>query len=837
MFEILPTSDGKISITNEQVYTFVLSNHNGNSFQANEDLTLNSVTQYNNSNNATIGVKTAKDAGRVSALNVTTLGSGYEGATITVESPQLPGGSNATGSVKVSNGQLYLAEVAISGRGYTEAPAVVVRGSGSAATGAVIESEIIIDEPAVRMGIAVDTDTTVNSTIPTRFNFNYPVYLQDNTDYALNIECDTTEYEIWSSRLGETDISSGLVVNTQPLLGSVFKSQNVDNWTEDLFEDIKFTLYRAEFDISRTAELLLTNEELGYEKLAVDPAETYALANSTATSALFKNNSNIVKINHRDNGFETDGNSKVYFKGIESFAGYEVSDIENTLYTVANSGIDTYTVVGPARASTTGFGGGTNVLASYNRKYEKLYAQVPYLQTSNTKIDSYVTTTDIIPVDSSTTNYSSYSQSPKETTFLNEEQFFLNQKVIASGINEIVNGIDNSLVYKIDLSSTKSHLSPLIDLRTSSVKLGSNRVENTTGTENRYGKRYQIIKLYPVYKFTVSGNGSTVITTGQNVSGIGFLDANTGELINASGASSEVLRVVNNDVYVKVKNSLQFEVGETLTFSVQSVSGGNLSGDTVVISTAGIFEQVPNFVTGSTVTAYNPSNLSEKYDNKVSGKVIIWDSKTKSLTIENDKNPINSNYISPITAGSDYARTASTSDQINDIFREGELIDFEGSTLDTSKFAEVKSMAYDNGVDYVPEDGSLNTSGVSKYVTKEIFIDTPATAVNVYVTANVKDIEDVKILYKTKLLASQENFNDIDWEYFNVDGGPDNKDIIATSENSISGQYEKQSSYQELRYTIDNLKDFSSFAIKIVMKTSDPSYVPKIQDMRAVASY
>ena len=146
-------------------------------------------------------------------------------------------------------------------------------------------------------------------------------------------------------------------------------------------------------------------------------------------------------------------------------------------------------------------------------------------------------------------------------------------------------------------------------------------------------------------------------------------------------------------------------------------------------------------------------------------------------------------------------------------------------------------MAFENGVDYVPEDGSLNTSGVSKYVTKEIFIDNPATAVNLYVTTNVKDIEDVKVLYKTKLLASQENFNDIDWEYFNDNGGPDNKDIIATSENSISGQYEKQSSYQELRYTTDSLKDFSSFAIKIVMKTSDPSYVPKIQDMRAVASY
>ena len=85
------------------------------------------------------------------------------------------------------------------------------------------------------MGIAVDTDTTVNSTIPTRFNFNYPVYLQDNTEYSLNIECDTTEYEIWASRLGETDISSGLVVNhnlgtTPELLIFKNRTSSSTNW-------------------------------------------------------------------------------------------------------------------------------------------------------------------------------------------------------------------------------------------------------------------------------------------------------------------------------------------------------------------------------------------------------------------------------------------------------------------------------------------------------------------------------------------------------------------------------------------------------------------------------
>jgi len=830
-FEVVPSSNGEISITNEQVYTFILSNHNGSSFTANEDLSLTSVTQFNNSNNATVGLKIAKDSGRVTSLDVTNLGSGYEGATITIESPQLPGGSNATGSAKVYNGQLYFAQVALGGRGYTEAPSVVIRGSGNGATGAVIQSKITIDEPAVRMGIASDDGSSVDSTTPTRFNFDYPVYLQDNTEYALNIECDDTEYEIWSSRLGETDISSGLVVNAQPLLGSVFKSQNTNAWTEDLFEDIKFTLYRAKFDISRTAELLIKNNDLGYEKLDSNAFETYALANSTATSSLFKNNSSIVKVYHRDHGFEGKGKSKVFFRGVEDFAGYDEIDIESSLFTVANSGIDSYTIVGPSRASATGFGGGDTILATYNRKYEKLYAQIPYLQVSNTKINSFVQTTNVVPVDSNTTNYKSYDVSEMETTFLNEEHYFLNQKIISSRINEVINGTNNSLLYKINLSSESSHLSPLIDLRTASVKTISNRVENSTGSEDRFGKRYQSIQFYPVYKFTITGNneglgGNDILATiDQNVTGL------------TSGAQSEVLRVINNDVYVKIKNSLQFTVGEELYFSTQSDVGGDYENLTIVVSDDGIYDQIPTFVVGATVTAFNPSVRSEKYDNKISGKVIIWDSKSRMLTLENDKQPINNDFTSAITLGSDYARESQTSDQIADIFRVGELVDFDGSSFETSKFYEIKSMEFTQGVDYVPENGSLNTSGVAKYVTKEIFINNPASSINVYLTLNIRDVDNIKVFYKIKPAASQQNFDDVNWEYFNGTGSPDQEDEIATAENSISGQFEKQSSYQELRYTAEELTEFSSFAIKIVMKTDDPAYVPKIQDLRAVASF
>ena len=60
---------------------------------------------------------------------------------------------------------------------------------------------------------------------------------------------------------------------------------------------------------------------------------------------------------------------------------------------------------------------------------------------------------------------------------------------------------------------------------------------------------------------------------------------------------------------------------------------------------------------------------------------------------------------------------------------------------------------------------------------------------------------------------------------------------LATSENSISSVVEKQSAYQDLKYSVSDLEEFSSFAVKVVMTSVDPAFVPKVQDIRAVASF
>ena len=815
--ELVATASGKYSLTNEQVYTIVLGNHNGKSFVQNEDLSIPSVTTANATGGTDLKVTIAKDSGKVSRVRVTNVGANYDSAILTIESPQLPGGSTATASVEVSGGKIYNSEVSLPGFGYTEAPSVVVKGVGNGAGGCQIQTFIEIDTPAVRMGVATDSTGVTQSTTPTHFAFDYPVYLQNDSEYALVVETDSTDYKLWASKLGETDIATSTVITTQPSLGSVYKSQNTESWTEDIFEDLKFTMYRAEFDISRQAELLLKNESLGYELLDNNPFETNASANTQATSKLFRNNNAIIKVSHRDNGFEDGGKSFVFYRTAQPTGGITADILNNNLFEISNSGVDTYNIRSTSNASSNAFGGGTQVYASYNRKFETLYPQVNYLSFTATKLENYVKTTNVIPVDSNTTNYTSYSQSEYEKTFLNEPTYFTNQKIIASDINETLNNMNQSLTYKMMLSSTVSHLSPMIDLSSASVKTSSTRIENASGQEDRFGRRDQIVKFFPVYQFQLAGNGGTEIQAGQTIKGA------------TTKASGTIARVNGAVVYVRVKTSQFFQLGETVSLGNQA----QLTSVTVDSNPVELFFDIAD---GATIVARNPSVIAETYDNKITGKAVLWNNKTQELTLRVDTQPINDDFTGRIIDDADFARNAQTSEQTADIFRVGDFVKYPTQETVENSYLEIGSITYGTGLDFVPENSSKNTSAIAKYVTKEIAISNPATSVDVRLTANIKDISNVRVLYKIKRASSQENFEDIEWVYFNGNGDPDTLEL-ASSENSISGTVEKQSSYQELKYSVDSLPEFSTFAVKIVMKTVDPAFAPKVQDIRAVASF
>ena len=99
-----------------------------------------------------------------------------------------------------------------------------------------------------------DINISNDSSAATNIKFDAPIYLEPQKEYALVILSDSLDYRAWISRLGEADVAfSGLefgqaFVSKQPVLGSLFKSQNASVWTPSQYEDLKFTLYRANFD-------------------------------------------------------------------------------------------------------------------------------------------------------------------------------------------------------------------------------------------------------------------------------------------------------------------------------------------------------------------------------------------------------------------------------------------------------------------------------------------------------------------------------------------------------------------------------------------------------------
>ena len=100
-----------------------------------------------------------------------------------------------------------------------------------------------------------DITTSADGSVATTVEFKAPVYVEGgNTEYAICLASNSTKYSVYISRIGENDLLSDTFISNQPYLGSLFKSQNASTWEPSQWEDLKFTLYRADFIESGSVE-------------------------------------------------------------------------------------------------------------------------------------------------------------------------------------------------------------------------------------------------------------------------------------------------------------------------------------------------------------------------------------------------------------------------------------------------------------------------------------------------------------------------------------------------------------------------------------------------------
>jgi hypothetical protein len=116
----------------------------------------------------------------------------------------------------------------------------------------------------------------------------------------------------------------------------------------------------------------------------------------------------------------------------------------------------------------------------------------------------------------------------------------------------------------------------------------------------------------------------------------------------------------------------------------------------------------------------------------------------------------------------------------------------------------------------------INTAN-SRYITKKINLQQNANNLNVYLSVNNKYPSSIDVYYRYLPASSDSSIVFDDQNYILM--------------SKISGSdYTKENEYRELQFGVTGATAFNTFGVKVVMKSSDGTVVPKIQNMRIVAT-
>ena len=309
--------------------------------------------------------------------------------------------------------------------------------------------------------IQVSTDASV----ATNFNFDYPVFLAQDTEYAIVLTSQSDNYEVYIAEMGGFDLTTTTHrISKQPYNGVFFTSQNASTWTPEQSKDLKFKLNRCSFTGS-SAEINLVNDVLPTRRLPGNPF--------TTTSG-----SGVVTVNHKNHG-NHDSSSRVTISGAVDTNGISAANLNGT-HTISNITHDSYqfTAGGSDTASSTGAGGGSAVRASENRHIDVMYPVLQNIQVPGTSLRTHATIYSGQSIDGTEAAH----QAGTEFEILpNKNYRFEAPRMIGSAANETNNmGGNKSFNMRCVLSTTNEALSPVIDMNRASVHTIQNRISSSS---------------------------------------------------------------------------------------------------------------------------------------------------------------------------------------------------------------------------------------------------------------------------------------------------------------------------------------------------------------------
>ena len=317
--------------------------------------------------------------------------------------------------------------------------------------------------------------TSATGTTATRFTFPRIERLAPNTEYCIKLLTNSTGYEVWVAEMGKTRVDMPVVVTEQPSLGTLFKSQNNSTWNAEQLEDLKFTLYRAQFDTTKSSLVSLVNRPDG----GAASTSSFLRVNLPGNPIKLTNGSTYAVINHPNHGLRATNQVRLYWPDATSFAtipgiltsqdGSALTVTTAVTYVVDD---DNYVVTLNGTYTTTADVdvGGNGVQAEVSARYENVMVGLNYLI-----FDGSTVSTTLGSVSSGTGINVTENLDVNTVVALNSSRWLVPSSVANT----------SSVQVNFTMASSTDYMSPLVDMSSASALLLTNRLNTpTTATHN-----------------------------------------------------------------------------------------------------------------------------------------------------------------------------------------------------------------------------------------------------------------------------------------------------------------------------------------------------------------
>ena len=313
---------------------------------------------------------------------------------------------------------------------------------------------------------------------PTTFEFDEPIFLQPDTEFAIVLIAETTGYEAYVAETYQFELgSTAKKVNKQPAMGSLFKSQNGTTWSPDQTRDLMFILYKAEFDTAGGYAV--------FENGSIQPQPLIA------NSMFMSSGDATVSVLMPHHGF--DSGDKVVITGLDSATKYNGVDGADIMGAKLITNFDEMGIQFEADsvASSGGRFGGTAVIADKQIQFDGFIPAITTLVPEKTRIKTSALFTTGTSLANKTGEQVRYQKSAitdltayKTDIRIRNENFFDVPQLVATDSNETLNigAGEKSVTFKFDMTTTRKNVSPIIDAARASLTTLHNVCDNQAST-------------------------------------------------------------------------------------------------------------------------------------------------------------------------------------------------------------------------------------------------------------------------------------------------------------------------------------------------------------------